>query len=72
MIICAESSWRPVFSSVPQGLVLDYFFFNIFTNDLNEVIECTLSKFAEDKKLGGVADTPGCAADHQDLNRLES
>ncbi|PKU42337.1 rna-directed dna polymerase from mobile element jockey- hypothetical protein [Limosa lapponica baueri] len=58
---------------VPQGPILSLLLFNIFVSDMDNGIECMVSKFANDTKLQGAVNTlEGRDAIQRDLGRLET
>jgi len=50
------SQWGYIWLVTGLSSILGPFVFNIFINNLDAGVECTISKFADDTKLGGAVD----------------
>ena len=66
-----KSDWAKVLSGVPQGSVLGPLLFIMYINDLDDVVGCEVSKFADDTKIFQRICTDDARNTlQQDLNRL--
>ena len=67
------SKWSELTSGVPQGSVLGLLLFLIYINDLDSGIVSKVVKFADDTKIGGVANTDAAAKVIQnDLDSIQN
>lgn len=66
------SWWRLISRGAPQVSVLGPELFNVIIKSIEDGIECTPSKFADNTKLSGVVDTiQGRDTNQRDLDMLE-
>jgi len=73
IVTCAAmSSWQLVTCGIFQGTILRPMLFNVFINELDDSMECTLQKFTVYSKLGGTVDKRGGkAANQEDLDSMQ-
>jgi len=67
----ASSSWKPVYSGVPQGSILGPVLFLLYVNDIPQQVHSTVKMFADDTKLYRTVNSlDDCEKLQEDLNSL--